>query len=105
MDFTPWLGYLAGTLTVVSYVPQAIRAWRTKQVDDLSWMMVAMLVTAGALWITYGVVSSQPPVILTNVGTTLLTAAILVAKFRFGRGKRAGGRDDARGTNRAPANS
>jgi MtN3 and saliva related transmembrane protein len=88
MDFTPYLGYIAGSLTVISYVPQAIRAWRTKQVDDLSWMMVAMLVAAGALWITYGIASSQTPVILTNVATTILTAAILVAKFKFGRSSR-----------------
>jgi len=83
MDFTPYLGYLAGALTVISYLPQVVRAWRTKRVADLSWLMVALLVTAGALWITYGIVSSQMPVIVTNVGTTLLTAALLVLKFRF----------------------
>ena len=82
-SFTPWLGYIAGVLTVVSYFPQAVRAWRTKKVDDLSWVMVALLVTAGCAWIAYGVVSSQMPVILTNIGTTLLTGAILVAKFKF----------------------
>lgn len=83
MDFTPYLGYLAGALTVVSYFPQAVRAYRTKKVDDVSWAMVALLVTAGALWIVYGITTSQMPVILTNIGTTLLTGAILVAKFKF----------------------
>ena len=83
MEQTQYLGYAAGALTVVSYFPQAVRAYRTKKVDDVSWAMVAMLVTAGALWIVYGVATSQMPVILTNIGTTLLTAAILVAKFRF----------------------
>jgi MtN3 and saliva related transmembrane protein len=83
MEFTPYVGYAAGALTVISYAPQAIRAFRTKKVDDLSWWMIVMLVTAGALWIWYGVASSQMPVILTNVGTVLLTGAILVAKFRY----------------------
>lgn len=83
MEFTPILGYVAGALTVVSYAPQAVRAFRTKKVDDVSWAMVAMLVTAGALWIVYGVTSSQMPVILTNIGTTLLTGTILFAKFRY----------------------
>jgi MtN3 and saliva related transmembrane protein len=78
-----YIGYAAGALTVISYAPQVVRAFRTKEVKDLSWAMVAMLVTAGALWIVYGVSSSQMPVILTNVGTTLLTGALLVAKFRF----------------------
>jgi MtN3 and saliva related transmembrane protein len=80
-----YIGYAAGVLTVISYAPQVVRAYKTKEVKDLSWAMVAMLVTAGALWIVYGVSSSQMPVILTNVGTTLLTAALLVAKFRFSK--------------------
>lgn len=78
-----YLGYAAGALTVVSYAPQVVRAYRTKEVKDLSWAMVALLVTAGALWIVYGVASSQMPVILTNIGTTLLTGALLAAKFLF----------------------
>ena len=78
-----YIGYAAGALTVVSYAPQVVRAYKTREVKDLSWAMVAMLVTAGALWIVYGMSSSQMPVILTNIGTTLLTGALLVAKFRF----------------------
>jgi MtN3 and saliva related transmembrane protein len=83
MELTPYIGYAAGALTVISYAPQVVRAFRTKEVKDLSWAMVALLVTAGALWIVYGVTSSQMPVILTNIGTTLLTGALLVAKFRY----------------------
>ena len=78
-----YIGYAAGALTVFSYLPQAVRAWKTRKVDDLSWAMVSMLVIAGGLWIMYGVMSSQMPVILTNAGTVTLTAAILIAKFKF----------------------
>jgi MtN3 and saliva related transmembrane protein len=78
-----YIGYAAGALTVLSYLPQAVRAWKTRKVHDLSWAMVAMLVIAGGLWIAYGIMSSQMPVVLTNAGTVTLTAAILVAKFRF----------------------
>lgn len=83
MDLTPYVGYVAGAMTVVSYAPQAVRAWKTHEVKDLSWAMLALLVLAGVLWITYGIVSSQLPVVLTNVGTVALTAAILVAKIRY----------------------
>ena len=78
-----YIGYAAGALTVLSYLPQVIRAYKTKELKDLSWAMVALLVTAGSLWIIYGISSSQMPVILTNVGTTLLTGALLFAKFRY----------------------
>lgn len=83
MEIASYVGYAAGALTVVSYFPQAMRAWKTRKVDDLSWGMVAMLVVAGGLWIVYGVMSKQMPVILTNSGTVLLTTAILIAKFKF----------------------
>lgn len=46
-----YLGYAAGVLTVVSFLPQVIRAWKTKQVNDLSFGMFALLITAGLLWI------------------------------------------------------
>ena len=85
MELTPYIGYAAGALTVISYAPQVARAYRTRKVDDVSWAMVALLVAAGALWIVYGAMSSQMPVILTNIGTTLLTGAILTAKFLFRR--------------------
>ena len=88
VDVTPYVGYAAGALTVVSYFPQAVRAWKTKQVKDLSKPMLFLLVAASALWITYGIVSSSLPIILTNVGTLVLTSAIFVAKLKFG--KRAG---------------
>lgn len=83
MNWTPYLGYAAGALTVISYLPQVVRAYRTKEVKDVSWAMVAMLVTAGILWIGYGLASEQMPVILTNIGTVILTGAILLAKFLF----------------------
>ena len=83
MNLAPYIGYVAGAMTVISYAPQAVRAWKTKKVDDLSWGMIILLTVAGALWIAYGLSSSQMPVVLTNSLTTVLTAAILVAKAKY----------------------
>ena len=82
-EFAPYLGYVAGALTVISFLPQVLRTWRTRETKDLSIGMFALLITAGALWITYGVVTSDTPVIATNVGMVTLNAAILTAKLRF----------------------
>jgi MtN3 and saliva related transmembrane protein len=78
-----YIGYLAGALTVASYLPQVVRAWRTKETKDLSYGMFGMLVTAAALWIAYGLLSDQWPVIATNVGCGVLNVAILAAKIRY----------------------
>ena len=79
-----YLGYFAGTLTVVSFIPQVYRTWKTKHTKDLSLGMFALLVTACSLWAIYGIIINDWPVILTNVGMVLLTGAIGVAKLRFG---------------------
>ena len=83
MRIAIYLGYLAGFLSVASFLPQVVRTWRTKQTKDLSVVTFVLLITAGALWITYGVLESDRPVILTNVGMVALNGAILTAKLRY----------------------
>jgi MtN3 and saliva related transmembrane protein len=80
---TEYIGYVAGALTVISYLPQVIRTIRTKQAADLSLGMFGLLLAAGALWITYGVMTTKWPVIATNIGTVTLNVVILGAKFRY----------------------
>jgi len=77
------LGYVAGLLTVGSFLPQVVRAWRTKQTRDLSLAMFALLITSGSLWIVYGIVKSDWPVIATNSGMVALNGALAAAKMRY----------------------
>jgi MtN3 and saliva related transmembrane protein len=79
-----YLGYLAGTLTVCSFLPQVFRTWQSRQARDLSLGMFAFLVTASTLWVIYGAVIGDWPIIITNVFMVLLNGAIGLAKIRFG---------------------
>ncbi len=79
----PYLGYLAGILTVGSFLPQVIRVWRTHQTRDLSLSMFALLSTASSLWIIYGAITRDWPVVLTNAGMVALNGAIATAKVRY----------------------
>jgi MtN3 and saliva related transmembrane protein len=78
-----YFGYFAGLLTVVSFLPQVIRTWRSRQVRDLHLGMFILLVTASSLWIIYGAIIGSWPVILTNAGMVALNGALAVAKLRF----------------------
>lgn len=78
-----YLGYFAGAITVLSFLPQVIRAWRTRQTRDLSMGMFALLVTAGSLWMVYGAVNRDWPVVATNAGMVALNGALVVAKMRY----------------------
>jgi MtN3 and saliva related transmembrane protein len=78
------IGYAAGVITVASFLPQVVRAWRTRRTRDLSFVSLALLMTAGALWIVYGALSRDWPVVATNGGMVALLVLLAGAKARFG---------------------
>lgn len=82
-----YLGYIAGSLTVCSFLPQVYRSWQTRRTGDLSMSMFALLITASSLWMVYGALNRDWPVILTNGGMVALNAALAVAKVRFSNGE------------------
>jgi MtN3 and saliva related transmembrane protein len=77
------LGYVAGVITVGAFLPQVVRAWRTRQTRDLSLGSFALLVTAGSLWVVYGALARDWPVVATNCGMVALNLALAVAKIRY----------------------
>ncbi len=78
------VGSISGLITVLSFVPQAVHAWRTGRTQDLSSGTFIMLVLQSAGWTTYGVLLDQAPIVWTNCCVLLLTISILAAKFRHG---------------------
>lgn len=84
MDISPtWIGIAAAILTTAAYAPQAYQAWRTRSTRDVSLPMFLMMVTGITLWLIYGLMIGDLPLILANAVTLLLAGAILVAKLRF----------------------
>ena len=80
---TEYLGYAAGSLTVMSFVPQVWKAWRTRSTRDLSWTMVVLLIVSGLMWLSYGMLTGDVPLIVTNAGMVSMNLGILAAKIRF----------------------
>ena len=78
-----YLGYGAGLLTVGAFLPQVIRAWHTRRTRDLSLEGLSLLVTASTLWVVYGTITSDWPIILTNLGMGALNGSLVVAKLRY----------------------
>jgi MtN3 and saliva related transmembrane protein len=81
-----YLGYFAGSLTVFAFLPQVYRSWQTRSTADLSMGMFALLITASSLWMLYGALHRDWPVVITNAGMVALNGALAVAKVRFGKG-------------------
>ena len=82
-DTITLIGFLAGTLTTVSFVPQVLHTWKTKRCDDLSFGMLLSFGIGVALWLVYGILLNALPIIAANTVTLLLIAAIVFMKLRF----------------------
>jgi MtN3 and saliva related transmembrane protein len=78
-----YIGFTAGLLTVASFLPQVVKTWKTRKTRDLSYITIVLLITSGSLWLVYGVLSNDTPLIATNSGMVTLCCAILVGKIRF----------------------
>ena len=85
MDATTVLGMTAATLTTCSFVPQLAKVWRTKSAEDLSYAMFGVLTLGIILWLVYGVLQGDLPLITANGITFILSVAILLLKVRYRR--------------------
>lgn len=83
MQGTAVLGFIAGVLTTVAFVPQVLKIWRSKQAHDISLGMFVLFSIGVALWIAYGILIGSTPVILANSVTLTLALLILALKLYF----------------------
>lgn len=85
MDPATLLGLIAATLTTLSFVPQLTKVWRTKSADDLSIGMFSVFSLGILLWLIYGILRADLPLIVANTVTLALSLAILALKIRYSR--------------------
>ena len=83
MDIIVAVGYIAGTLTTISFVPQVVKAWKMKETRDLSLLMLVFFAAGVLLWTLYGVWVDSLPVIAANVITFALILVLLGLKIRY----------------------
>jgi MtN3 and saliva related transmembrane protein len=77
------LGFVAGTLTTLSFLPQVHKAWTTRRCDDLS---MGMLLSFGAgvlLWLIYGLYLRAAPIIAANAVTLAFILILVALKARY----------------------
>ena len=84
MDKATLLGYLAGFLTTAAFVPQVWKTWKSKSAADLSVEMFSLFSFGVVLWLVYGIMIAEAPVIFWNTVTLFLALAILIMKLKFG---------------------
>jgi MtN3 and saliva related transmembrane protein len=78
-----WIGYLAATLTTVSFVPQAWLTFKTRDVSGISLGMYSAFTAGIALWLTYGILLSAWPIVIANSITLILATGILAMRVKY----------------------
>ncbi len=77
------IGLMGGALTTISFLPQVIKVWKTHSTKDLSLIMFLLFSLGVLLWLIYGLILMDWPIIISNLVTLLLALTILVHKVRY----------------------
>jgi MtN3 and saliva related transmembrane protein len=83
MDQTQWVGIIAGFLTATSMLPQVIKVFKEKKAEDISLLMLIVLLSGIALWIVYGVMRNDLPIIATNAFSLLVNLVLMVLRIKY----------------------
>jgi MtN3 and saliva related transmembrane protein len=78
------IGIAAGILTTIAFLPQLIRAIKTKHTKDLSLVTFSLFGVGVFLWLIYGIMLSELPIILANAVTLVFVVLIAVMKIKHG---------------------
>lgn len=80
------IGLIAGSLCAISFLPQVIKIYRTKRVEDLSLVTFSVFSLGVFLWLIYGILIRELPVVLTNSLVLILSLLIIAMKIKYSRG-------------------
>ncbi len=83
-DHINYLGYLAGILTTLAFLPQVVKCWKTKKTKDVSLKMFLIFTFGVFLWLIYGYLTLNFPIFIANFITLILSILIIIAKLKYG---------------------
>lgn len=79
------LGIVAGILCTISFLPQLIKIFQTKRAEDLSLITFVVLSIGVLLWLVYGILIRELPIILANATMFVLSLLIVTMKIRYSK--------------------
>jgi MtN3 and saliva related transmembrane protein len=83
MSGTDILGYAAGAITSLTFLPQVIKTWKEKSAKDVSLMMFIIAAVNEVMWIVYGALLDNWVIILTNAIVLAMSLTMIFLKLRY----------------------
>lgn len=85
MTFTEILGYSAGAVTALTFLPQVIKTWKEKSAEDVSLWMFIIAATNEVMWIGYGILKNDWVIISTNTVVLVFSLTMIYLKLRYNK--------------------
>jgi MtN3 and saliva related transmembrane protein len=79
----PVIGTIAGFVSAITFLPQVIKIWKTKSAKDLSSFTLLLLFLNVSLWLVYGILVHDYPIMGTNGIVLSMIIAMIYFKYRY----------------------
>lgn len=83
MDWINVVGYTAGTLSAITFLPQVIKTWKMKAAGELSFSMILLVTGSVSMWICYGLLLKNNVIIITNSVVFILSMFLIYFKLNY----------------------
>ena len=83
MSFVDILGYSAGVVTTLIFLPQVIKTWKEKSAKDISLAMFVIAAVNDVMWIVYGILKDDLVILLTNSVVLIMALTMIYFKLRY----------------------
>jgi MtN3 and saliva related transmembrane protein len=77
------LGYTAGTISMLVFLPQVIKTWKTKSTKDISLLTFLFATSSVILWLIYGILIRNGSIIYTNSTILVLSSVMIYLKLKY----------------------
>jgi MtN3 and saliva related transmembrane protein len=81
---TTMIGLGAAICTTSSFLPQVINAWHSRSTHDISVGMFILQTSGNFMWLFYGALTSDLPLVVADAIRLALVPAIPALKLRYG---------------------
>ena len=75
------VGFAAGILTTIAFVPQVWHSWKTRDLSGISLRMYSLFTLGVLLWLIYGIAVRSWPISIANAVTLVLAGVVLFLKM------------------------
>ena len=77
------IGTIAGILILSGWVPQILKGYKTKKLNDVTAYLMILIFAGAALWLIYGIALDDIYIMGVNLAAMVLTMIVLSMKLKY----------------------